>query len=315
MPLVDSQLVIHFPVWLIPEHIIHKLLQIVNHPTLRQLIGLESILGKHIIAHVLRTCGALIQIIVVIGYLVQDTSEVVAFRIVVLLSICRVALDYQQGIIIVMSQCCRHPRQLVVPYVSSPSCHHFRLALDGRQHPESIYYRHDGIVGSRGFAANIHTHQVSVLHFQTVRYCPDFQVSITICSDADLRLFDGRLIFVSVNDDVGGIDWLTLVLLLQIINRVGVKDQITRVAESIFLIHWCLGSTEGMGSKLVAEVSVPLDSLKAGSLLPHSPEELSCLSVALRVGTLILVFQKPFGKGSFALHFLHIVLDEEARDE
>ena len=62
-----------------------------------------------------------------------------------------------------------------------------------------------------------------------------------------------------------------------------------------------------MGGELVAEVSVPLYGLHTGTLLPHSPEELTSLSVSSWIGAPVFILQQPSRKGSFVLHLLHIV--------
>ena len=102
MSLIDTQLMIHFLVWLIIQIIINKLFQVINHLLLRQLVGLETILRQYIVFHILRTARSLIQIIVVVGNLLQNGQKVITLRVVVLLSVGRITLYHQQRIIIIM---------------------------------------------------------------------------------------------------------------------------------------------------------------------------------------------------------------------
>ena len=70
-----------------------------------------------------------------------------------------------------------------------------------------------------------------------------------------------------------------------------------------------------MCGKLVSKVSVPFDSLKTSTLLPHPPEELASLTVTFRVGALVPIGKQPLCKPSLIIHLFHIVLDKEARNE
>ena len=70
-----------------------------------------------------------------------------------------------------------------------------------------------------------------------------------------------------------------------------------------------------MGGKLVSVVSVPFYRLKASTLLPHSPEELSGLTITLRTRASVSVLQKPLGKCSSVLYRSHILFDEETRNK
>ena len=102
MSLIYAQLMIHFLVWLLIQVIINKLFQVINHLLLRQLVGLETIFRQYVVFHILRTARSLIQIIVVVGNLLQNSQKVITLRIVVLLSVGSITLYHQKRIIILM---------------------------------------------------------------------------------------------------------------------------------------------------------------------------------------------------------------------
>ena len=70
-----------------------------------------------------------------------------------------------------------------------------------------------------------------------------------------------------------------------------------------------------MSLELIAEIAIPVDSLETSSLLPHTPKEFTRLAIAFRVSGAVFVFQKPHGKLAHVLDRLHVVLDDEARNE
>ena len=70
-----------------------------------------------------------------------------------------------------------------------------------------------------------------------------------------------------------------------------------------------------MSLELVAEVAIPVDSLEASTFLPHTPKELARLAKAFRTCGAVFVAQQPLGKSPNIFDRLHIVLDDEARDE
>ena len=70
-----------------------------------------------------------------------------------------------------------------------------------------------------------------------------------------------------------------------------------------------------MSLELVAEVAIPVDSLETSSLFPHTPKELARLAKSLRAGGAVFVAQQPLGKSPNIFDRLHVVLDDEARNE
>ena len=200
--------------------------------------------------------------------------------------------------------------------MSSVSRYHLWLALHRRNHTESVYHGHNGIVRCRTLTANIHAYQISVINLQTVWHSPNLQVSLSVVSQLHLRVRDGVIILhADVHYDVGSKLRVLLIHSLHVVYRIRIEYQSTRVSERIFLINRSLGSTCSMGGKLVSVVSVPFYRLKASTLLPHSPEELSCLTITLRTGTSVSVLQKPLGKCSSVLYRSHILFDEETRNK
>ena len=70
-----------------------------------------------------------------------------------------------------------------------------------------------------------------------------------------------------------------------------------------------------MSLELVAEIAIPVDSLETSSLFPHTPKELARFAKTFRTGGAVFVAQQPLGKSPNIFDRLHIVLDDEARDE
>ena len=101
----------------------------------------------------------------------------------------------------------------------------------------------------------------------------------------------------------------------QVVDRIRIKDKVAGIAESLLLVDRSLSGAESMSLELVAEIAIPVDSLETSSLFPHTPKELARFAKAFRTCGAVFVAQQPLGKSPNIFDRLHIVLDDEARDE
>ena len=117
----------HFGVGVVPESVVDEGFKVVDKPTLRNLIGLKTILGEDVAGSVLGRGTALVEIGVVVGNLVDDRAEMVALGIIVLLTVGSIGLNDKESIVVIVSESCCLPCKHVVTAVSTVASHDTRL--------------------------------------------------------------------------------------------------------------------------------------------------------------------------------------------
>ena len=125
-PFIDAQFTIHLLVRLIPQFVVNVGDEVVDNPSLRELVGLEAILHRDAVLHGIGASGALVEVVVVVGNLLNDCTEVVAFCVVVALTVSRVRLNDQQGIVVVMGKSRCLPCEDVMSAMSTIASDHGR---------------------------------------------------------------------------------------------------------------------------------------------------------------------------------------------
>ena len=205
LALVDAQLVIHFGVGFVPESVVDEGFKVVDKPTLRNLIGLKTILGEDVASGVLGRGTALVEIGVVVGNLVDDRAEMVALGVVVFLTVGSIGLNDKESIVVVVSESSSLPCEHVVTAVPTIASHDTRLVLDRRHHAHTVEYGHNGVVGSRGLTTDVDADNVAVGNTQNliVGQAPNLEFALAIVAYGNLGVAYGVVRLLARGDDVG----------------------------------------------------------------------------------------------------------------
>ena len=308
---------IHFGVGFVPESVVDEGFKVVDKPALRNLIGLKAVLGEDVAGSIFGRGTALVEIGVVVGNLVDDRAEMVALGVVVLLTVGSIGLNDKESIVVVVSESSSLPCEHVVTAVPTIASHDTRLVLDRRHHAHTVEYGHNGVVGSRGLATDVDADNVAVGNTQNliVGQAPNLEFALAIVAYGNLGVAYGVVRLLARGDDVGKELGLLDFAMTEVVDGVRIEDKVAGIAESLLLVDRSLSGAESMSLELVAEIAIPVDSLETSSLFPHTPKELARFAKTFRAGGAVFVAQQPLGKSPKIFDRLHIVLDDEARNE
>ena len=236
--LVPSKFEVHLLVGFMPQLVIDTSNEVVDNPLLGLDVGLETVDRLRLWRLV-----TLIEVRIIRRYLVDDSTEVVALGVGVLLTVSGITFYYEQGIIIVMSESRRFPCEDVMSHMSSPPSHHMRHAVHLTAQSHLVYYRHHGIVSRCRSTTDVDRHYIPILYleYMVVRLHPNLQFPLVIVTDIELSLLIHRAsaFLERLEKDVRIIERFLrcVACLLQFIYLIRVEDSISRVTERLYRVY------------------------------------------------------------------------------